>query len=96
VQREARQEIPTKLVPTSVLQNLLKRPGTPLLEGVLTNKRAQLAKEDDDPTLEKTIVLPILKVLHEVYPRLGKDVLSRTGKVVFSLGTMRPLIFLLV
>jgi hypothetical protein len=43
VKREARQELSNKLVPTSAMPNLLKRPCTPLLEGVLTNKRTQLA-----------------------------------------------------
>jgi hypothetical protein len=71
VKREAAREaeLPTKLVPTYVLPNLLKRTGTPLLEGVSTNKRTRLAQQDDDPMLEKTTMLPILKILNEVYPK---------------------------
>ena len=66
---------------TSVLpSNLLKRPGTPLLEGVLPNKRTRLAKQEEDPT----IASPISKVLNEIYPRSGKRTLENQKSRILS------------
>jgi hypothetical protein len=81
-----RQELPTQLVlVVYVPPNLLKRAATILpLEGVSTNKRAQLAVEDKYFTLGKTIVSPVLNVVKELYPHLGKHSLENRQSHILS------------
>jgi hypothetical protein len=106
-----RQELPgNPLLLEDILTN--KRPGTPIPEGIRTNKRAQLAKEHDsrarlakehnnrarlveehdNSTLEKTVVLPISKVLNEVYPRSRKQTLENRQSHILTRDNEAPVL----